>query len=698
MERIINLSVCSSNQWALDFSGNLERILKTCQDAYDAGARIRLGSELEIPGYGCLDHFYECDMEWHSWEILQEITRNSKKWPNLLIITGMPITYKSGLYNCMVALSNGRLVFVYAKSVLANDDIYRESRWFVPWQRTFEVVNLSLNEAYNFEQVSVPFGSGYIQSSDGVKIGFEMCEELWTARSPHVELTLQGVDIVCNASGSHHVLGKSCKRINQLVIGATSKLGVVYLYANQRGCDGDRLFYDGMSSIAQNEDLYTQINQFDIEDTCVQNAILDLNHSTVHRRKIASNCQESSRAGDIPCISFDAQLLIADTSAICLSKPIDHLRLQRTNVDELCHGPPAWLWHYLRRSGMNGFFLPLSGGQDSCAVAIMVRLMCEKVCKAVRSNTGRDDPSYYFQGKRVGQDPAELCSKIFYTCYLGSKNSSTFTQEAANGIAKDIGSTHANVSIDPVVSALEDSYECQSGSRLNYNNDLESLSLQNLQARTRMILSYLFAQTKTISPEKRGSLLVLGAANVDESLVGYLTKYDCSSADLNPIGSISKHDLREFLHHVNTIYNFPNLKRVIDSIPSAELRPLKDGAVVQTDEDEIGLTYEELSQFGRLRRPGCCGPYATFLQLCHIWRPQYSYSQIADKVELFYKKYALNRHKATILTPAYHANTYSNDDHRNDHRPFLYPKFEYQMRRIRETVKKHEESLTKTSS
>ena len=31
--------------------------------------------------------------------------------------------------------------------------------------------------------VTVPFGSGYIQSSDGVKIGFEMCEELWTARS-----------------------------------------------------------------------------------------------------------------------------------------------------------------------------------------------------------------------------------------------------------------------------------------------------------------------------------------------------------------------------------------------------------------------------------------------------------------------------------------------------------------------------------
>lgn len=35
-------------------------------------------------------------------------------------------------------------------------------------------------------------------------------------------------------------------------------------------------------------------------------------------------------------------------------------------------------------------------------------------------------------------------------------------------------------------------------------------------------------------------LLVLGSANVDECLRGYLTKYDCSSADVNPIGAISK--------------------------------------------------------------------------------------------------------------------------------------------------------------
>lgn len=33
------------------------------------------------------------------------------------------------------------------------------------------------------------------------------------------------------------------------------------------------------------------------------------------------------------------------------------------------------------------------------------------------------------------------------------------------------------------------------------------------------------------------------------SLTGYFTKYDCSSADINPIGGISKTDLKSFLRY-----------------------------------------------------------------------------------------------------------------------------------------------------
>lgn len=47
--------------------------------------------------------------------------------------------------------------------------------------------------------------------------------------------------------------------------------------------------------------------------------------------------------------------------------------------------------------------------------------------------------------------------------------------------------------------------------------------------------------------QRPGWMLILATGNVDESLRGYLTKYDCSSADLNPIGGISKVDIIRFL-------------------------------------------------------------------------------------------------------------------------------------------------------
>lgn len=37
---------------------------------------------------------------------------------------------------------------------------------------------------------------------------------------------------------------------------------------------------------------------------------------------------------------------------------------------------------------------------------------------------------------------------------------------------------------------------------------------------------------------------------------------------------------------------------------------------------------------------------------------------VADKVKRFFKFYAINRHKMTVLTPAYHAENYSPDDNR----------------------------------
>lgn len=117
----------------------------------------------------------------------------------------------------------------------------------------------------------------------------------------------------------------------------------------------------------------------------------------------------------------------------------------------------------------------------------------------------------------------------------------------------------------------------------------ESIALQNIQARIRMVLSYLFAQLMLWVRGRPGGLLVLGSGNVDEALRGYMTKYDCSSADINPIGSISKNDLKKFLNYVKDHFELNILEEILNAVPTAELVPLQEGKLVQTDEEDMGI-------------------------------------------------------------------------------------------------------------
>jgi NAD+ synthase (glutamine-hydrolysing) len=90
-----------------------------------------------------------------------------------------------------------------------------------------------------------------------------------------------------------------------------------------------------------------------------------------------------------------------------------------------------------------------------------------------------------------------------------------------------------------------------------------------------MVLAFLLAQLMPWVRGRQGWLLVLGSANVDETLRGYLTKYDCSSADINPIGGISKGDLRRFLVWGAEHLGYSALGEVEAAPPTAELEPIR---------------------------------------------------------------------------------------------------------------------------
>ena len=97
----------------------------------------------------------------------------------------------------------------------------------------------------------------------------------------------------------------------------------------------------------------------------------------------------------------------------------------------------------------------------------------------------------------------------------------------------------------------------------------------------------------------------------------------------------------------------------------------------------MGMTYEELSAFGRLRKVHKCGPFSMFEKLVHEWSDRLTPVEIAAKVKRFFYFYSINRHKMTTLTPAYHAEAYSPEDNRYDLRQFLYnASWSWQFKRI----------------
>eukprot|EP00434_Breviolum_minutum_P013366 symbB.v1.2.011777.t2/scaffold750.1/size323489/29 len=272
-------------------------------------------------------------------------------------------------------------------------------------------------------------------------------------------------------------------------------------------------------------------------------------------------------------------------------------------MEEIAYGPSAWLWDYLRRSGQRGYFLPSSGGADSSSTAALVGIMCQRVFQELTEGTERSKGAVLADIRKVTKRPfytppswQDLCGKIFVTCYMASEHSGSETRNRAANLAKQLGANHTSIAIRPITDAIVKVFQqCHfEGTKIEKSkvksdavwnaSGTEDIALQNIQARSRMVMAYFMAQLMPWATDQAmqgdagpgwGSLLVLGSANVDEALRGYYTKYDCSAADINPIGGINKRDLKAFLIWAAKERGIGELERVANAVPTAELRPDK---------------------------------------------------------------------------------------------------------------------------
>ena len=133
-------------------------------------------------------------------------------------------------------------------------------------------------------------------------------------------------------------------------------------------------------------------------------------------------------------------------------------------------------------------------------------------------------------------------------------------------IAQNLGIDYKEVAIDSIL----DEYLFLT------QLEKDNLAIGNLKARIRMSIIYYYANAK--------NYLVSGTGNRSEILIGYFTKHGDGACDMEPIGDLYKtevYKLSEFL-------NIP--KEIIKKPPRAGLW------ANQTDEDEIGMSYDLLDE------------------------------------------------------------------------------------------------------
>lgn len=111
---------------------------------------------------------------------------------------------------------------------------------------------------------------------------------------------------------------------------------------------------------------------------------------------------------------------------------------------------------------------------------------------------------------------------------------------------------------------------------INRFPEMENRRKGNIMARQRMII--LFDQSEAFKA------LVLGTGNKTEILLGYSTLYGDSACAINPIGDLYKTQVRQ----LSNALGIP--RPLLEKAPSADLW------IGQTDEGELGFTYEQADQ------------------------------------------------------------------------------------------------------
>ena len=639
------------NQIPLDWEGNTNRILQAIQTARQMDVHVLCLPELCITGYGCEDMFLAPHVWRTSWEMLQRIVPETD---GMVVSVGIPLFVTNGVYNTACLMSDGRIVGFVAKQHLAGDGLHYEPRWFRAWPAD------TMSE-FHADGQSWPIGD-LLFDCDGVRIGFEICEDAWVAGRPGNRMAECGVDIILNPSASHFAFGKHEIR-KRFVLEGSRSFGVSYVYANLIGNEAGRAIYDGGALIASSGDLIAAGPRFRFHETDVVAADVDVELTRTRRASIHS--MPTHVADDV----LDRIVPVAgrfEPVTSTLVSPREHQTSSR--FDEFTQAIALALFDYLRKSRSYGFVVSMSGGADSSACAVLIRSMVERGLLDLELS-GFVSRLGYIPNIATASSADELMRLLFAGIYQGTRNSSEVTRNAAEQVTRGVGGTYFEISVDEIVERYTTAIEGVIDRQLTWQDD--DIALQNIQARTRSPSAWLLTNLR--------NALLLATSNRSEAAVGYTTMDGDTSGGLSPIAGIDKAFLREWLRMFETLGSagvqpISSLGLVNVQQPTAELRP---GEYGQTDESDL-MPYPLLDHIERLAIRDKFSP-AEIMQTLLREQQTYTAAQLKIWVRRFFTLWSRNQWKRERYAPSFHVDDKNLDPKTWCRFPILSGGFKYEL-------------------
>ncbi|WP_298019349.1 NAD(+) synthase [uncultured Dysosmobacter sp.] len=587
-----------------DCDYNAEQTFTMMRAAEKAGVKVLVLPELGLTGYTCGDLFYQDTLLQGAEQALSTVLAATR---NLEVVTavGLPVRVNNRLYNCAAIIQKGRILGLVPKTYLPNYSEFYEKRQFTTAPKANEPVCVYLCGEEFLMAAEQVF---HCENIPELKLGFEICEDLWAPDSPSVHMAQAGATIIGNLSASNDIIGKDSYR-RQLVTMQSAKLLCGYVYASVgEGESTSDVVFGAHQMIAENGALLAE-RRFDggllISEIDVQKLAYER-----RRTQMLDTLSESRMP-----VQRLFSLSLSPTKLTRYVAPMPFVPEGKEDRDARCREilliASLGLKQRLEHTGAKTAVVGLSGGLDSTLAVLITGLAM----------------------KMLGRPMTDIIA-VTMPCF----GTTDRTRNNAVILAEQMGATLRTVDISNTVrSHFRD---------IGHSMEDHSVTFENGQARER-------TQVLMDIANANGGL-VIGTGDLSELALGWCTYNGDHMSMYGVNASIPKTLVRHLVGYLardnegkdEALHDV--LEDILDTPVSPELLPAVKGEISQRTEDLVG-PYELHDFFLYYVLRWGFSPAKVYRLAQYALDRQYSSEVILKWLKTFYRRFFTQQFKRNCL-------------------------------------------------